>query len=127
MNGILSFCHTKACGGHIYTKKTVAKILLCGFCWPTLFKDSFEFCRSCDRCQQLGNVTRQNMMQMSLILIIGIFDCWGIDFMGPFLPSFGYLYILLAVDYVSKRVKVILTCIDDHKFVAKFLKENIFS
>ena len=41
-------------------------------------------------------------MPLTPILVIEIFDCWGIDFMGPFPPSCGYLYILLSVDYVSK-------------------------
>jgi len=41
------------------------------------------------------------MMPLNPILVIEIFDCWGIDFMGPF-PPFGFLYILVAVDYVSK-------------------------
>ncbi|XP_057481142.1 uncharacterized protein LOC130768164 [Actinidia eriantha] len=116
-----------ACGGHFSAKKTAAKILQCGFYWPTLFKDSYEFCKACDRCQQLGSVTRRNMMPMSPIFVIEIFDCWGIDFMGPFPPSFGYLYILVAVDYVSKWVEAIPTRTDDHKVVLKFLKENIFS
>ncbi|KAH9669022.1 hypothetical protein KPL70_021622 [Citrus sinensis] len=37
-----------------------------------------------------------------LVTVVEIFDVWGIDFMGPFPPSFGYQYILVAVDYVSK-------------------------
>ena len=61
------------------------------------------------------------------ILIIEIFYCWGIDFMGPFPPSCGYLYILLAVDYVSKWVEAIPTRTNDHKVVLKFIKEHIFS
>ena len=104
-----------------------ARILQCGFYWPSLFKDSFDYCKTCDKCQQLGSMTRRNMMPMSPILVIEIFDCWGIDFMGPFSPSFGYLYILWAVDYVSKWVETIPTRIDDHKVVIKFLKENISS
>ena len=56
------------------------------------------------------------------ILIIEIFDCWGIDFMGPFPPSCGYLYILLSIDYVSKWVKAISTRTNDHKVVLKFIK-----
>ena len=56
--------------------------------------------------------------------IIKIFDCWGLDFMGPFPPSSGYLYILLAVDYVSKWVEAIPTRTNDHKVVLKFLKEH---
>ncbi|XP_071699958.1 uncharacterized protein [Rutidosis leptorrhynchoides] len=33
-------------------------------------------------------------------------DVWGIDFMGQFLKSHNYLYILVAIDYVSKWVVV---------------------
>ena len=65
-------------------------------------------------------------MPLTPILIIEIFDCWGLDFMGPFPPSCGYLYILLAVDYVSKWVEAIPTRTNDHKVVFKFLKEHIF-
>ena len=97
------------------------------FFWPTIFKDCFEFCKTCARCQQLGRVTRRNMMPLTPILIIEIFDCWGLDFMGPFPPSSGYLYILLAVDYVSKWVEAIPTRSNDHNIVLKFLKEHIFS
>jgi hypothetical protein len=124
---VLSFCHTEACGGHFSAKKTTAKILQCGLYWPTLFKDTFEFCTTCERCQQLGGVTRRNMMPLTNILVIEVFDCWGIDFMGPFPMSFGYLYILLAVDYVSKWVEAIPTKTNDHKVVLEFLKEHILS
>ena len=125
--GVLTFRHSEACGGHFSTRKTADKILQAGFYWPTLFKDCFEFCKTCARCQQLGGVTRRNMMPLTLILIIEIFDCWGIDFMGPFPPSCGYLYILLAVDYWSKWVEVIPTRTNDHKVVLKFIKEHILS
>ena len=43
------------------------------------------------------------------ILVVEIFDVWGKDFMGPFPNSFGNLYILLAMDYVSKWVEAIAT------------------
>jgi len=67
------------------------------------------------------------MMPLNTILVIEIFDCWGIDFMGPFPPSFGFVYILVAVDYVSKWIEAILSRNNDHKTVIKFLKENILS
>ena len=66
-------------------------------------------------------------MPLTPNLIIEIFDCWGFDFLGPFSPSCGYLYILLAVDYVSKWVEAIPTRTNDHKVVLKFLKEHIVS
>ena len=47
--------------------------------------------------------------------------------MGPFPSSFGYIYILVGVDYVPKWVKAVPCKAADHKVVLKFLKENIFS
>ncbi|RVW81146.1 Pol polyprotein [Vitis vinifera] len=66
-------------------------------------------------------------MPMNPILIVDLFDVWGIDFMGPFPMSFGNSYILVGVDYVSKWVEAIPCKHNDHKVVLKFLKENIFS
>ena len=72
---ILTFCHSEACGGHFSARKTADKILQAVFYWPTLFKDCFEFFKTCARCQQLGGVTKKNMMPLTPILIIEIFDC----------------------------------------------------
>ena len=51
----------------------------------------------------------------------------GIDFMGLFPPSFGNLYILVAVDYISKQVEAVTLPTNDAKAVMKFLQKNIFS
>ncbi|KAB2629192.1 hypothetical protein D8674_033987 [Pyrus ussuriensis x Pyrus communis] len=123
---ILTFSHTLACGGHFGAKKTSLKVLQSGFFWPTLFKDAFDFCSKCDRCQKMGNISRRNEMPLNNILVVELFDVWGIDFMGPFPSSFGYLYILVAVDYVSKWVEAIATRTNDHKVVLNFLKDVIF-
>ncbi|KAI3463788.1 hypothetical protein Pfo_020451 [Paulownia fortunei] len=127
IGNIVKFCHSEACGGHFSVKKTTAKILQCGFYWPTLFKDTYTFCKSCENCQKLGSLSKRNMMPLHPILVIEIFDCWGIDFMGPFPLSFGFLYILVAIDYVSKWIEAIPCRNNDHKIVIKFLKENILS
>ncbi|XP_062104308.1 uncharacterized protein LOC133815486 [Humulus lupulus] len=55
-------------------------------------------------------------MPMNVILEGELFDVWGIDFMGPFPPSFGNLFILLAVDYVSKWVEAIAISTNDSKY-----------
>nr|CAN84029.1 hypothetical protein VITISV_024041 [Vitis vinifera] len=95
--GILSHCHKNACGGHFASQKTAMKL------------------------------TRRNQMLMNPILIVDLFDVWGIDFMGPFPMSFGNSYILVGVDYVSKWVEAIPYKHNDHRVVLKFFKENIFS
>ncbi|CAN6487326.1 unnamed protein product [Victoria cruziana] len=66
-------------------------------------------------------------MPLTPILVVDVFDVWRIDFMGSFSPSFGFLYILVAVDYVSKWVEAVATRTNDHKVVLKFIKHNIFS
>ena len=66
-------------------------------------------------------------MPQNYIYVVEVFDCWGLDFMGPFPHSFGNLYILVGVDYVSKWVEAVACKSNDHKVVLKFLTENIFS
>ena len=52
--------------------------------------------------------------------------CVGIDFMGPFPVSFGFVYILLVVDYVSKWVEAKPTRTNDAKVVVDFVRSNMF-
>jgi hypothetical protein len=101
-SNVISFCHDHACRGHFSANKTTAKILQCGFYWPTMFRDASGYCISYERYQKLRSISKRNMMPLNPILVIEIFNVWGIDFVGPFPNSFGYLYILVAVDYMSK-------------------------
>ena len=73
--GCSTFSTRKLVEGFSLARKTVDKILQAGFYWPTLFKDCFEFFKTCAQCQQLGGVTKRNMMPLTLILNIEIFDC----------------------------------------------------
>ena len=123
---ILSFCHGYACGGHFGPQRTARKVLDCGFYWPTLFRDAYEFCRSCEQCQRVGGISWRNEMPQQPILFCEVFDVWGIDFMGPFPSSSGFVYILLAVDYVSKWVEAIATRTNDSKVVVDFVRSHIF-
>ena len=66
-------------------------------------------------------------MPLNKILEVEFFYVWGIDFMGPFPPSFGNLYILVVVDYVSKWVEAATLLTNDAKAVMNFLHKNIFS
>ena len=84
-------------------------------------------CRECEKCQRLGKIFRRHMMSLNPILVVDLFDVWGIDFMGPFPFSLGYLYILVGVDYVCKWVEAFPCRAAGHKVVLKFLKDNIFS
>ena len=83
--------------------------------------------KQCDKCQRPEGVTRRNELPLTVIEEVKVFDCWGINFIGPFPPSFTNEYILVAVDYVSKWVEAIPCARADAKTVVTFLKKNIFS
>jgi hypothetical protein len=53
VSSVIKFCHFEACGGHFSSKKTTAEILQCGFYWPTMFKDTHAFCKTCENCQKV--------------------------------------------------------------------------
>ena len=82
-------------------------------------------CKSREKCQKTGNITHKNNLPLTNILVSEIFDVWGIDFMGPFPFSFGNLYILLVVDYVSKWIEAKATQTNDAKVVLDFVRTHI--
>ena len=75
----------------------------------------------------MGNINRRNEMPLQGIMVVHIFYIWGIDFIGHFPLSFGNLYILLAVDYVSKWVEVIVCPKNDANTVVRFIQRNILT
>ncbi|GJR89993.1 reverse transcriptase domain-containing protein [Tanacetum coccineum] len=102
---ILEACHSGPTGGHYGANFTAKKVFDAGFFWPTIYKDAFEFVKSCDACQRQGKISQRDEMPQNAIQVCEIFDVWGIDFMGPFPSSRGNKYILVAVDYLSKWVE----------------------
>ena len=65
-------------------------------------------------------------MPLTNIPKVEVFYVWGIDFRRHFPPSFGNLYILADVDYVSKWVEAAALPINDAKTMVPFLHKNIF-
>nr|KYP43557.1 Pol polyprotein [Cajanus cajan] len=124
---ILWYCHNSPYGGHYNGDCTAAKILQSGFYWPTIFKDSHEHCKNCDKCQRTGGISKRHELPLQNILEVEVFDCWGIDFVRPLPSSYSNEYILVAVDYVSKWVEAMATQKADARTVIKFLKKNVFT
>ena len=65
-------------------------------------------------------------MPLKPMLFCEVYNVKGIDFMGHFPISFGFSYILLACDYVSKWVEAKATKTNDARVVVDFVKSNIF-
>lgn len=114
-------------GGHLGPTRTAAKVLQSGFYWHSLFHDSYIYVKLCDHYQHQGNISRRHELPLTNMKEVELFDVWEIDFMGPYQPSCGQVYILLVVDYVSKCIEAVATPTNDAKAVLKFLQKNIFT
>nr|GEV31133.1 reverse transcriptase domain-containing protein [Tanacetum cinerariifolium] len=119
---ILTACHNGPTGGHHGANYTTKKVFDSGFSWPTIYRDAHDMVKSCDSCQSQGKISQKDEMTQNAIRVCEIFDVWGIDFMGLFLSSRGNIYILLAVDYLSKWVEAKALPTNDARVVVKFFK-----
>ncbi|RDX70288.1 Retrovirus-related Pol polyprotein, partial [Mucuna pruriens] len=101
INSILQYCHAAPGGGHYGSTWTARKVLDCG--------EAYQLASTCEKCQKAGMaITKRHEMPQQPILF-----CEGIDFMGPFPVSNGW-------------VEAIATKTNDAKVVVDFLKSNIF-
>ena len=124
---ILQECHASPYGGHFVGDKTAHKILQSGFYWPIIFKDCFEWVKLCDQCQRMGNISKRHEMPLQGILVVQLFDVWGMDSMGPFLVSFWKYIHTPRCGLCIKMVEVAACPKNDANTVVGFLQRNILS
>nr|GEY37551.1 reverse transcriptase domain-containing protein [Tanacetum cinerariifolium] len=93
---ILKAYHYGPTWGHHGPNYTSKKVFDSRFYWPTIYRDAHDLVKSCDFCQRQGKISQRNK------------------------------YILVAVDYLSKWVKVKALPTNDARVVCKFLK-SLFS
>ncbi|GJS50636.1 reverse transcriptase domain-containing protein [Tanacetum coccineum] len=116
-------CHHGPTRGHYGPSITAKKVFDAGFYWPTIFKEAQTLVQNCDACQHSGSISRRDEMPLNNIQVSEIFGIWGIDFMGPFLKSHKFEYILVAIDYVSKLAEAEALPTNDARVVVNFLKK----
>lgn len=88
--------HEGFCGEHFAGRIIVEKILAAGYYWPTLFKDSFDYCKHSNICQAFANRSTVNGV-LHPIPPLGRFKKWGIDLMGPLpVTRRGHRFIVVA-------------------------------
>ena len=79
----------EACGVHFSSKKTTAKMLQCGFYWPTMFKDTYAFSKTCENCQKVDSGQNVLLYKSRLHLFPGkLRSRWS----GPFIVKHVYPY-----------------------------------
>ena len=125
---ILKYCHDEPCGGHFSDKRTTYKILLLGYYWPSIFRDTKEYVKRCDSCQGMGKPTLSNEMHFQSEVLIEPFEKWALDFVGPINPpSNQKKYILVCTDNVTKWVEAKALPFATENIVVSFLFEDIFT
>jgi hypothetical protein len=120
------FIHVSA---HFYSKATSFKIIRNGYYWPSIFRYSYRFTRSCDKCQKFDGKECLSAMPLQLVLSDFSFSKWGLDFIGPINPSSstGKIFILTATDYFTMWNEVVPLRHSQDEHVIYFLETNIFS
>jgi hypothetical protein len=79
-----------------------------------MFRDAHAYCISCEHYQKLGSISKRNMMPLNPILVVEIFDVWGIDFMGPSqtslaICSFWLLWTMCPSGWKQLRARAMTT------------------
>ncbi|MCO5598377.1 hypothetical protein L7F22_052472 [Adiantum nelumboides] len=122
---ILKGLHEEACGGNFSHDLTLKKVLLAGYVWPSMHADVQHWCRSCHNCQVNGS-KKLLYGPRQAVIANGPFEKWGIDAMGP-LPrtANGKLYILVAIDYMTRWVEAQSIAKVNEKTVSKFVYTQI--
>jgi len=95
VSSVIKLCHSEACGSHFSSRKTTAKILQNGFYWPTMFKDTHAFCKTCENYQKVDTGQKVLLYNSRLHLFPEkLRSRWS----GPFIVKHVYPYGALDIE-----------------------------
>ena len=126
---ILQELHKGNVGGHFSQDITVCKVLDAGYWWPTIYKDTYEYCQTCHECQKTGGLPKSVSIKLITTLLAEPFMKWGLDFVGPVKKTrhTEKRYILVATDYPTKSVEARALRTNFAQETAQFLYESILT
>ena len=120
--------HSGDYGSHLGKRRLHKQLLLLGYYWPTMKKDSEELVKTCHACQVLGDAIHTHLNVLQDITTPWPFHTWGLDLIGPINPpSNGYILILAATKYFTKWVEAIPLKKATRAVVANFIRKHIIT
>eukprot|EP00253_Pinus_taeda_P007815 PITA_07815 len=117
------------CGGHLYWKSTMDKILRAGYYWPTIFSNVKKFTTACHKCQMFERKRQLLPLPLRPIATERPFQQWGLDFIGEINPSSSgqHRWILTATNYFTKWIEAIPCRQANDSTIIQFLETNILA
>ena len=120
--------HSNDCGSQPGKRRHYKQLLLLGYYWPTMKRDSEKLVKTCHACQVLGDVIHTHINVLQNMTIAWPFHTWGLDFIGPINPpSNDYIWILVATEYFTKWVEAIPSKRATEAVVANFIQKHIIT
>ena len=114
-------------GGHQGFDRTYASIRL-KYYWPNMFATIIDYVKSCDDCQKAKRNHLNHPAPLQNMPIVGRFDRWHMDILGPFSKGTnGEKYLLSVIDSFSRWPELFAINSDDSQTIAKILYEEVFS
>lgn len=105
---VMKDAHEGTTEGHYVGKLTTHKIMQVVLWWPTIFRDTKDYCDNYDVCQRVGKTSRRDEMPLNMKITLQPFDKWDIDFIRPINPlarRSDVTYIITTIDYLTRWAK----------------------
>ena len=80
---ILQELHKGNSDGHFSQDITVRKVLDARYWWPTLYKNTYQYCQTCHECQKTRGLLKSVSTKLITTLSAEPFMKWELDFVGP--------------------------------------------
>ena len=126
---ILKELHKGNDGGHFSQEITIRNVLDAGYWWPTVYKDTYDYCQTCHECQKTGKLPKSVSTKLITTLSTEPFMKWGLDFVGPVKKTWhtGKRYILVATDYATKWIEAQALRTNFAQETTQFLYESVLT
>ncbi|XP_075473405.1 uncharacterized protein LOC142504418 [Primulina tabacum] len=100
---VLREVHEGCCRNHLEAYVLARKVMLAGYCWPSVLHNAQKLVMSCDSCQCHARLRHQPAALMKTIISACPFDQWEIDIVGPFpIAPAQKKFLLVAIDYFKE-------------------------
>jgi len=120
---VINDFHKGDCGGHLYWKTTIMKVLRVGYHWPTIFTDIYKAVMRCHEFLVFQGKIKLLPLSLQPISVYAPFQQWRLDFIGEINPSSfaQHKWILIAMNYFTICIEAILARQETDSVILQFL------